>query len=274
MALTAGFAAAPAAAAPKAPLEYVALGDSYASGLGAPQGPGAPPYTACGRSQRGLPGLLDAKKQVALTANGTCAGAAAAVVAGGAFDVPEQIAVLTGAPGGLTLDTDLVTLSVGGNDAGFSVVAGVCAFQRIEVCAQAVQQSQGAMRTTVAASLDTVYAQLRRAAPNATVVVTGYPRLFSPEFANPGPLSAEAQALFNAATDTLNAVIEAKAEAAGFQYVDVVDEFEGHGIGSPDPWITFSGLGAPDDLHPTAVGYQEGYFSAVRSEVNLAQLRK
>jgi lysophospholipase L1-like esterase len=130
------------------------------------------------------------------------------------------------------------------------------------------------MRSTVAASLGTVYAQLRTAAPNATVVVTGYPHLFSPEFSGPAPFSAEAQALFNAATDTLNGVIASKAAAAGFQYVDVVDEFAGHGIGAPDPWITFTGFRASDDLHPTATGYRQGYFPAVRSEVNLAQLRK
>jgi lysophospholipase L1-like esterase len=188
-------------------------------------------------------------------------------------DLPEQIAGLA-ALGRLNAGTDLVTLSAGGNDAGFSVVAGVCATQPLEACAQALQLSQAAIRTTVAADLEAAYAQLRLAAPNATVVVTGYPYLFSPEFSGPAPFSAEAQALFNAATDTLNDVVEATAEAAGFQYVDVVDEFEGHGIGSPDPWITFTGFSAPDDLHPTATGYQKGYLAAVRSEVNLAQLRK
>jgi lysophospholipase L1-like esterase len=267
VALAAAPAAVPAAAAPKAPVDYVALGDSYASGFGAGS------YTACGQSPLGLPGVLDRNKKVELTANGTCAGAAATVVPGGAVDVPEQIAGL-GALGKLGAGTKLVTLSVGGNDAGFSTVAGACSVQPLEACARALQLSAAAAQTTVGPKLEAVYAQLRAAAPNAVVVVTGYPHLFSPESSGPAPFPAAAQQLFNDATDTLNAVIASRAAAAGFTYVDVVDEFAGHGVGSPDPWITFTGFTAPDDLHPTATGYSEGYLKAVRSEVNLAQLRK
>ncbi|MHA7263210.1 SGNH/GDSL hydrolase family protein [Arthrobacter sp. TMN-37] len=257
----------PATAAPEAPVDYVAIGDSYASGFGAGS------YTECGRSPLGLPGLLDATSRVELTADATCAGATAAVVPGGAVDVPEQIAGLT-AEDSLDAGTDLVTLSVGGNDAGFGVVAGLCATEPLEACRRAIQRSREDAETTVASSLDAVYAQLGAAAPNANVVVTGYPHLFSPGFSGPAPFPAEAQLLFNDATDVLNRVIESRATAAGFTYVDVVDEFAGHGVGSPDPWITFTGSAAPDDLHPTAAGYREGYFRAVRCEANLARLRK
>lgn len=264
-ALLAG-AAGPAAAAPKAPLSYIALGDSYGSGFGA-----GSYINDCGQSPLGLPGILDSKKQVALVADGTCAGATVATVPGGAVDLPEQIATLS-ATGALGTGTDLVTISAGGNDAGFGEVAGVCSTQPTEVCAQLIAAKNATALPALDGALDTLYDTIEATAPDATVVVTGYPHLFSPEFGVPLIPLASQDAL-NAGTDTLNALIRAQAKAHGFVFVDLVPKFAGHGLGSPDPWITFQ-PGAIDNLHPTAEGYRSGYFPAVRSSVNLAQLQR
>jgi hypothetical protein len=72
------------------------------------------------------------------------------------------------------------------------------------------------------------------AAPNALIVVTGYPYLFDPDPNNP-IITA-----FNAATTALNTTIEAAVNAMhndNIVYVDVTDQFKGHGIGSSDPFI-------------------------------------
>ncbi|WAP52415.1 hypothetical protein OL239_03830 [Arthrobacter sp. ATA002] len=93
-------------------------------------------------------------------------------------------------------------------------------------------------------------------------MVAGYPHLF--EGTAPGILSVEAQSLFNAGTDALNALV---AEQVGDgTFVDVTEAFAGHGIGSPDPWILAAG---PAALHPTAAGYSEGYFAAITDAVEL-----
>lgn len=251
-----GGAAGPASAAPKEPLSYVALGDSYASGFGAELNP--EDYDPCGQSPSGLPGILDGKKQIALVANETCAGAGIAQVGLQAAAAPLGTA-------------DLITISVGGNDAGFAEIAGVCATRPAAECAQFITQSVSAL-PPLGDALGALYASIEKTAPEATVIVTGYPHLFSPEFGTP-IIPLESQIAFNAGIDALNAVIRAQAEARGFVFVDVVPKFEGHGLGSPDPWITLGGY-PPDDLHPTAEGYKSGYFPAVRSAVNLAQLQR
>jgi lysophospholipase L1-like esterase len=261
-----GGAAGPATAAPKAPASYVALGDSYASGFGA-----GSYVNACGQTPLGLPGIIDSKKQVDLVADATCAGAKVATEASGAIDLPEQVTQVVAA-GALSRKTDLVTISAGGNDAGFAEIAAVCSASPTEVCAQAITRKNATALPVLDRNLDALYDSIESAAPNATVVVMGYPHLFSPEFGTP-VIPVASQTVFNAGTDSLNSVIREQADAHGFTFVDLVQKFEGHGLGSPSPWITFRS-GAPDNLHPTAEGYKSGYFPAVRSAVNFAQLQR
>lgn len=246
-------------------VDYVALGDSYAAGFGA----GAYVNT-CGQSPLGLPGLLDDRRGIKLVFNATCSGAKAAASRTDAVpDLPEQLEQLVGA-GVIGAATDLVTLSAGGNDLDFGAVVGACATQSLAVCDQVIDGRTVQAQTTVAAALDDLYGNLRAAAPKAKIVVTGYPHLFSPKSGSEVLLSTEAQRLFNAGTDTLNTVIRQNAKANGLQYVDVVKRFKGHGIGTRDPWITYTGFTAIDDLHPTAKGYQSGYLKSFRSTVNLS----
>ncbi|MHA7154057.1 SGNH/GDSL hydrolase family protein [Arthrobacter sp. TMN-50] len=264
--LMASAVAGPAAATnpdKHSPVDYVALGDSYAAGFGA-----GSYLNACGQSALGLPGLLDDRRGIDLTFNATCSGAKAAANRTDAVpDLPEQLEQLVGASL-IGADTDLVTLSAGGNDLDFGAVVGACAALPLAICEQVVGGRTVQAQTTLAVALDDLYGNLRAAAPTAKIVVTGYPHLFSPKSGAEVLLSTEAQQLFNEGTDALNTVIRQNAEANGLQYVDVVKRFKGHGIGAKDPWITFAG--AFDDLHPTAEGYEAGYLKSFRSTVNLA----
>ncbi|WP_159617827.1 SGNH/GDSL hydrolase family protein [Arthrobacter zhaoguopingii] len=257
--------AASAPPAPPAPLSYVALGDSYASGLGAGS------YSEqCGRSLLGLPGLLDAEDTVDLAADGTCAGAVAAPGAAPS-SVAGQISQLV-KEGSLGPQTDLVTVSAGGNDAGFGQVAGACAASPLESCRRLIEETTALALPALARDLDALYGQLRRAAPEAAVVVTGYPHLFSPEFGTAEALSLPAQEAFNAGTDSLNAVLEEASAAHGFLWVPTTEGFRSHGLGAPEPWIT--GAGEPDGLHPNAEGYRSGYLPAVLDGADLAALQR
>lgn len=269
--LVAGTVAGPTSAATpdhhRGPADYVALGDSYAAGFGA-----GSYVNACGQSPLGLPGLLDERRGIELTFNASCSGAKASADRTDAVpDLPEQLEQLVGA-GLIGKGTDLVTVSAGGNDLNFGSVVGACAIQPLAVCEQVIDSRTLQAQTTLAAALDELYGDLRAAAPKAKIVVTGYPHLFSPRSGSEVLLSTEAQRLFNAGTDALNQVIRHNAQANRLQYVDVVQEFKGHGIGTRDPWITYTGFTAIDDLHPTAKGYERGYFKAVRSAVKLSSL--
>jgi lysophospholipase L1-like esterase len=241
------------AGAPPVTLEYDALGDSYASGFG------VPPYDgACGRSQAGYPPLVDGRMRIALDDFVACGGATTGtLVTGGQLEALDE-------------STRLVTLSIGGNDTGWSQAVGACLVGDDRLCATTLGVVTNRITTVLPGLLDAVYAQVAAAAPNAHVVVTGYPRLFSPEH---GPFlgaSVAEQEALNAGADLLNAVIAEAAAEHGFQFVDVTERFAGHGVNAPEPWIL--GPADPGSFHPTAEGYR-AYAAAVTAAIKPGQLR-
>ena len=250
-------AAMPAFAAPPIPDHagqktlYVALGDSYAYGLG------ADPAT------QSYPALLGAQPRVVLTANVTQPGATTSDVL--TSQIPTARKELKKA--------NLVTLTVGGNDLGVAAIAAVCTADPTSAtpsaeCLAAVAQAQaklgsGELYQSILATINAV----AEAAPKAQIVVTGYPLLFDPGFGLPLSPSLNALALqVNGATLALNSTIQAAvlaSQAAGNNvvFVSVMELFFGHGLGGAlDPWINSKGPGL---FHPNANGYNLGYFTAI-----------
>jgi lysophospholipase L1-like esterase len=221
-------------------VEYVALGDSYAAGWGAPP---ADPEDPCQRSAQGYPTLLDdAQKRIELEVNAACKGAKTADV------INTQLSALNS-------DTRLVTLTVGGNDLNVADVAATCTTPGV-TAAQCIADIQNAVTPAKLQALDDaltdLYAKVAARAPDARIVVTGYPYL-----ADPAPGSPIITAL-NAATDQLNAIIKQAVTVTqnadvNIRYVDVTAEFAGHGIFSPNPFINPPGTEAA--FHPNALGY-------------------
>ena len=221
-------------------VEYVALGDSYAAGWGAPP---ADPEDPCQRSAQGYPTLLDdAQKRIELEVTAACKGAKAADV------INTQLSALNS-------DTRLVTLTVGGNDLNVADVAATCTTPGV-TAAQCITDIQNAVTPAKLQALDDaltdLYAKVAARAPDARIVVTGYPYL-----ADPAPGSPIITAL-NAATDQLNATIKQAVTVTqnadvNIRYVDVTAEFAGHGIFSPNPFINPPGTEAA--FHPNALGY-------------------
>lgn len=245
-----GLAPATAPAA-RAPVVYDALGDSYAAGAG------APPYTGCGQSQSAYAVRLDGRQRLHLDDFVACPGASTVTLVTGG-----QLAALDA-------ETDLVTLTIGGNDVSWSTAVGACLGGSDAQCTAATAFVTTLTTTRLPSLLDTVDGLVAAAAPNAHVVVTGYPRLFSPEYgaylaASPAELST-----LNGLADTLDRVIADAAARAGFQYVDVRDRFDGHGVNSPDPWLR--GAFEEQAFHPTAHGYQ-AYTAALNSALGPVRL--
>ncbi|TNB70483.1 SGNH/GDSL hydrolase family protein [Arthrobacter sp. BB-1] len=270
--LVAGSVAAPATAQDSGPLDYVALGDSYSSGIGSsPHVTVSPLYPAelqpCYQASPGYADVLDAQDGVQLTANAACAGWTAAAV-------PYQVQVASAA-GVLNAETDLVTITAGGNDVGFTNLLATCMLQALKDCKTAVRAGEAVAKTQVLPALMAAYAAIRAQAPNAKIVALGYPHLFSPEFGDTPIITADAAQIFNKGTDTLNKVIrEAAANSAGTVYVNVTDEFAGHGIGLPGSWFYFDPTDpfAGMNFHPTATGYAEGYADAINREAKIPAL--
>lgn len=242
-----------AAAAPRQPLEYDALGDSYASGYG------VPPYTACGQSQAAYAVQLDGRMKIALDDFAACAGATTlTLVSGGQLDA-------------LDVDTDLVTVTIGGNDIKWGTAVGACLTRSDPECAASITYVRGLISTALPGLLNGVYTQIAAAAPNAHVVVTGYPRIFSPEYGDYLNASVAEQIAMNDGADLLNSVIADSAAGYGFQYVDVAQKFDGHGVNAPEPYINgpFDPAGG---LHPNEGGY-EAYTASVTSRIVPARLK-
>jgi len=218
------------AALPTSVDQYVALGDSFAAGQGA-----GPYLNACRQSNNGYPALLGAVTGVNLLRNATCSGA-------------TTVNVNATQLSSLNRETTLVTLTVGGNDLNAVRVAGTCIALPF-ACKASVNAALNRL-PALAVSLTNTYARIAAAAPNAQILVTGYPLLFK----TPVNDFFDSITTLNAGMTALNATIQGAVGMAGtnFHFVDVASAFAGHGIGSADPWIRSGGA---DALHPNAAGY-------------------
>jgi lysophospholipase L1-like esterase len=264
---------------------YVAMGDSFSSGEGAgdyePQsdrddrgfadwmdshlwwpGDRDPVYhNGCHRSGHAYGSIVAAENSFAQGASFVaCSGA--------------EINELTNANGGQTgeaaqldgLDekTSLVTFSIGGNDLGFADILADCVLDGATCESKNEATFQQALVAKRAELVD-LYRRIRERAPNARIIVVGYPRLFP---ADPSDnlrdlLFADDQQWMNTKADELNAMIAGAARDSGanVEFVDPREAFEGHGLGSADPWFNDLTLQAngfspvnPESFHPTAAG--------------------
>ncbi|MEV6803384.1 SGNH/GDSL hydrolase family protein [Streptomyces sp. NPDC051132] len=224
---------------------YVALGDSYSSGVGA--GDYLASGKECKRSSRAYPALWAEAHAPRSFTFAACNGA-------GAEDV------LTGQLGHLSPRTGLVTLTAGGSDTGFAGVLATCALGGQSRCDGAVSRSRTTMDTALTNRLDRLYTAIRDRAPAARVVVLGYPHLYHLAGACRLGLPDGERGAVNDAVDHLNAVIAARAAAHGFTFADVTGAFAGHEICSATPWMhSVEVFALTESYHPTAPGQSLGY---------------
>lgn len=245
-----GLLAAPAQSAAPAydpTTRYVAMGDSFSSGLGAPNAD-----LDCGRSPQGYPTLWAQAHGISSFTDVTCGGAVTDDV------LAEQIS-------GLDAQTDVVTITIGGNDAAWGDKVTTCMFSGDAACTDTVDQGVADL-PALAAKVDQTYAAIRTAAPNATVYVLGYPLLFEETASCTAWLvpNQYQRKQINRFGNALNQALAHSAANAGFRYVEAQPFFAGHAVCSATPWIhpVFT---LPAPLHPNADGYRLGYLAALTS---------
>ncbi|MEU5694152.1 SGNH/GDSL hydrolase family protein [Actinosynnema sp. NPDC020468] len=235
-------ATVPAQAAAAA--NYVALGDSYSSGTGTGSYYGD--SGSCKRSQYSYPALWAAAHGPASFKFVACSGA-------------KTGDVLANQVGALSAATTLATISVGGNDAGFTDVITTCTLGTDSACTSRVDQAKAYATGTLPGLLDNVYAQIRGRAPSAQVVVLGYPRLYKVPGSCSVGLSDTKRAAINSASDTLHSVISGRASARGFAYRDLRGAFAGHEICSSAWWLNSLSWPVEESYHPNRDGQRLGY---------------
>ncbi|MET1064141.1 MAG: SGNH/GDSL hydrolase family protein [Arthrobacter sp.] len=251
LAMAAGLAAVPAQAVDKT--KYVALGDSYAAGQGA-----GPYLDDCYRSENTYSELAADAKAIKLVSNSACSGKTTQDV------VNAQLRRLN-------KSTELVTITAGGNNLKVGEIFTNCGAAMANPAAAPQCDAATAFAAAQISSqnlfndVTSMIQSVKAAAPNAKIVVTGYPYLYDPVAPNPAdPLS---MFIYKAAllADGLNGSIAAAARVTKVQYVDVTAAFAGHGmLSTDDPWINLDPAhpSSPDNFHPNAEGY-EAYFASL-----------
>ncbi|WP_346622197.1 SGNH/GDSL hydrolase family protein [Blastococcus montanus] len=270
LAVLAGVVVAPVAQAVPAPLRYVALGDSYSAASGVlPPDLTAPP--ACLRSTRNYPHLIAGATGARLT-DVTCGGADT-----GDFFTGQHPGV---APqlDALDRDTQLVTLTIGGNDSGVFIssilactAAGLSTVGRGSPCQDRYGSSfEDTIRTTTYPALVETLRAVRTAAPKAEVAILGYPWIMP---ASGGcfdrmPIAEGDVAYLRSLQATLNDAVQRAAGRTGVTYVDLSAASEGHDACQPlgVRWVepVLQGTNAVI-VHPNARG--EAAMAALTIEV-------
>ena len=225
-------------AAPPTGGTYVALGDSFTS---APLVPVTDVASGCFRSSANYPTLL-AKKLGLLLEDRSCGGAVTADFTKSQHPgVPAQFSALS-------KKTDLVTVGIGGNENRlFAQLVGRCPqLGGAEVagspCTDAMTRGgKDRLQKAIDRAHPKIVAALReieRRAPQAKVLVVGYPEMITPDHTcaelplAPGDYPYAAK-INKALTDSL----ERAATKTGATYVDVFSASKGHDICSDDPWV-------------------------------------
>ena len=246
-------AATPVPAAPsptaRAPVRYVSLGDSYSAGGGLAGG-----TEPCGRAPSAYPTLV--AQRAALDASfHACNGATTDHVLdrGQHSGQGRQI-------DGISADSDVVTLSIGGNDIGFGPVIRECVLGE-----QSCVRFDGRVTAALAdlgRRLTGVYSEVRKRAPAADILVLGYPRLVAdPEqtgLSMCAGLTAEEASWVRQKGDELDRVVRTAADAAGVRFVDAASAFAGHEACTAEPWMEGISLAtAVSSFHPNAAGHDQ-----------------
>jgi lysophospholipase L1-like esterase len=243
-------ALAPSASA--AGVNYVALGDSYSSGVGSGS------YTSssgdCLRSSLAYSQLWANAHAPSSYASVACSGATTTDV------IDNQVSALSAA-------TSLVSISIGGNDLNFAGVMQDCVLYSTSTCVSELNTAEATARSSLPGWLDGAYDAISAHAPNAEVVVMDYPRFYHDLWYCVG-LSSTDRNKINEAADVLDGVISSAAARHGFRFGDVRSAFAGgHEIcDGSSSWLHSVNLSdLTESYHPTASGQSGGYLPAFTS---------
>lgn len=241
---------------------YVAMGDSYAS-MGSASGENADP-TFCANSKDNYPSeLADILGDSVTFVDASCQGSATENISGRRIQ-PRDDVDLDPQIDKLRRDTDLVTLSLGGNDLDFAGVAR-CVNAMLDGedinCANEYALPTAQRLAELPGRLAKVHADIHAKAPNATVVVTGYMPLLSTQqrCELTDTVGAESVEWVVWLTAAINNIVKQTAETNGAIYV-LPDDTERHtSCASPKQrWVSVDGDETNSyPAHPTPAGQEK-----------------
>jgi lysophospholipase L1-like esterase len=259
---------------------YIALGDSYTSGPLVPNQHGTP--IDCGRSDHNYPSLTANAFKPAVFVDVSC----------GSAETEHMTNPQTGLPAGgtnppqfnaLRKSATLVTVGIGGNDAGLVGVAEECAQLGAtaptgKACRNhyapggkdKVAAKIASAKPKIAGVLEGIHAR----SPRARVAIVGYPHVTPPNGQScypTVPLSPDDLHYLDQLIQRINTMIAGQARAHDAEYVDTYRDSGGHDVCKLPPNRWFEGLVPTEPafpLHPNAKG------EASMGRSTIKQLRK
>lgn len=241
------------------PLRYVAMGDSYSAASGVvPPDPAADPR--CARSLLNYPKVIAEKIGADLT-DVTC----------GAAETKdywtEQHDGVAPQLDALSKRTELVTMTIGGNDSGVFVnsivqcgVAGASTLGQGSPCQDQYGSSfEDTIRDTTYPSLVKALTKVHRHAPNAEVAIIGYPWILPKQVGcfDKMPVAEGDVPYLRSLQRTLNNAVRRAAGATDSTYVNLNRVSDGHDACQPigTRWVEPVTQGTnPVIVHPNALG--------------------
>jgi lysophospholipase L1-like esterase len=230
-----------------ATVNYVALGDSYSSGVGA--GNYYSSSGSCDRSPNAYPALWAAANAVTSFTFAACSGATVNDV------ISSQLSALNSS-------TTLVSFTIGGNDAGFTSIMESCILSSTSTCENDVASAEANINATLPGKLATLLSDVHATAPAARVVVLGYPDFYDLNaFICIGLSSGDHKAI-DAGINDLDGVLATAAANNGAVFADPRPKFSGHELCDGSGWLHSLTIPIGSSYHPTAAGQANGYLPA------------
>lgn len=235
--------------------QYVALGSSFAAGIGlGPRAPGSP--RACRRTINGYPQQLARLCGLSLVDRTSSGATTGHVLNGGQFGQGPQL-------DGLSPETELVTLTAGGNDVQYVGDLILLAYRARSRLARVLMRPfwKGA-RPAGERDFESLHRNLRaivdeahRRAPQARILLVGYPQIVpSTGTCTEMSFGEDEALLMREVGRRLDAVTRDAARDSGAHFVDMAPLSAAHVVGSAQPWVTGAPRRGEVPFHPTLEG--------------------
>lgn len=234
--------------------QYVALGSSFAAGIGlGDRAPGSP--FICMRSMHGYPRLLAQMAGLNLV-DLTCSGSTTShILHGGPFFLRSPL-------DSVGPDTQLVTITSGGNDVSYigdlTLASGGGLFGRLFW--KGPEPIDRRDFAKVEDNLDKIVREIRARAPSAKVMLISYPTILPAEGNCPKlGVSNDVANMGRQISSHLLATTRRAAERSGALFVDLVSASPEHHVCADEPWVNGAkGTSeATTPFHPNAIGAQQ-----------------
>jgi lysophospholipase L1-like esterase len=157
--------------------------------------------------------------------------------------------------------TTLVSITIGGNDAGFSTVMETCLLSSTSTCVNAVSNAKAFIDTQLPDLLNTTLQTIRAHAPAAKIVLLGYPDLYDLSKSSTCiGLSTKDRTALNRGADDLDSALATAAAKNLDTFADVRGQFARNEICDSGSYLNSVDIFAiSSSYHPNASGQELGY---------------